>query len=866
MADIWAPMQYGWSHVYWLQIEGIPIAWSVASTNTVPPSWASTESPTLVVGNSARIGAVLDRDTGIGAGFPLTFTLLDSLNLAALMVRPTAQTYLTGDLTSATGTANVYDTTDFAATGTCYVGKETCTFSAKTPTTLTLSARGVAGYAYPHDQRSTATLVTDVPRYWRGRFVTLYATPVDPTGFVTGTALDDDALVIWRGYLDGEPSRDKDGFVFEALPIDRILARPLAARITGKVKDTDMRFEIQDTQCMIWLEFLDAAGAHVGASPYKITFDAMASAAPGDFVSITEFNTSAIAAFAAAITTFNVAAYVNSMDIIQAAFTPADPTFGAFNKGDWIPYLRLAANNTYATIKHHAKWCGNLAEVPNALTPNDVVAVPAYGIAINQPMGINVSYAWSPYSLTNGYLGSGGSGVKTTLPMCAVEFDEGDPGALPVTGQIEIGSDVWTYAGIEQTTDAATAVFKSLSTVTATANISAIVGADVAILIQDPGTLADTARRMIHSSGEPGLRGAHDTLLGRVGYGLPEAFVDDTTIGEVLGDGWLALIGLLVSPDDTGLDGTLSGLLALSGRALVVTDDGSTDATLTAVYTRGGVSGWAAQLTDAHVLSAPASKVKTANIEAVNTIAIDLEIGSSEIAHINEVDVSRVAFEGARKATFSIPTTDKKKMIPIASAWGRAVLASDQSAAVLTIDVVPWLGVRVGDSVDITLTNPEIWNFVDATVGYSGLARCIGREIQLGTSQQRLHILIYGMTIGTALCPSAPVSAFAGTAIAPTSIDVPTGFWLEFNRALVANGANLRLLKYDPGMGAEGITEGYTISAATIIAGVCRLTVASIIGAPTLSTSTSYLTFAESANSDVYEDSFSHADDGTSWS
>ena len=180
--------------------------------------------------------------------------------------------------------------------------------------------------------------------------------------------------------------------------------------------------------------------------------------------------------------------------------------------------------------------------------------------------------------------------------------------------------------------------------------------------------------------------------------------------------------------------------------------------------------------------------------------------------------------------------------------------------------MVPWLGVRIGDSVDCTLTNPEIWNFVDGAVGYSGRALCIGREIQLSTSQQRLHLVIYGMTIGSALCPSAPVSNFSPSAVAPTTIDVPTGFWLEFSRALVANGANLRLLKYDPGMGAEGITEGYTISAATIIAGVCRLTVASIIGTPTLSASTSYLTFAETATVGVYDGSFSHSDDGTSWS
>ena len=867
MADIWTPIKYGWSHVYWLTIEGIPYVFAQAETGKTLPAGYTSELPTLVVADSARVGAVVNRDTGIGAGFPLTFTALDSAELAGMMARPTASTFLIQDLTAGGATADVFSTADFAATGTIYAGKETMTYSAKAAQSFTLSARGVNGLAYPHSARSTGAVVSDAPRYWRGRFVTLYASPVDPTGYVTGTALDDDALVVWRGYLDSEPARsdDGDGFGFSALPIDRILARPLASRLSGKVQDTDVRFEIQDTQCVINIELLNGGGSSIDGSPWVIKFDAMASATAGDLVSITEFNASARAAFTAAIATYGIGAYITGLDIIQATYTPSDPSFGAYNKGDWLPIVRFAANSSTATIKHSAIWCGNVAEVPNALSPNGSVPISAPGLIANTGLLINLAYSWSPYSLTNGYFGSGG-GSKPQLPTVAIVLDQGDPGTLPDNGQVELGGNVYTYAGIGQTAAAATIVLKQLAPVTATSDLSSIIGAEAAILISDTGNLADTTLRMLHSSGQPNLRDAtYDTLLGRVGYGLPDSYTDDDEIAKVLGAGFLADIGLVVSPDAQSYTDTLGGLLALSQRAVVVTDDGASHALLSAVYTGAGAGGYAAQLTDAHVLSVPAARVTTQNVDNPNSIVITAELAKEDVAPSVTTDVSRVAFEGLHELKFSVPSAGSESLLMASAVWSLARVAGDQHAAVMSIDVVPWLGVRIGDAVDLNLTHPSLWSWASSAIGYTGRARCVGREIQLSTGAQRLRLLIYGQSIGTALCPAAPVIAFAGSPAAPTTIDVPPGFFVEFDRALKANAANLRLLVYDPGMGAEGIAKAYTISAAVITAGVCRLTVASIIGAPTLSASTSYLTWAESANDGAYEATFAHADDGAIW-
>jgi hypothetical protein len=222
--------------------------------------------------------------------------------------------------------------------------------------------------------------------------------------------------------------------------------------------------------------------------------------------------------------------------------------------------VRLAQNNSAQTLKHSAIWCGNVAEVPNALTPNGTVAIPPPGLVNNQPLNINIAYAWSPYSLTNGYFGTGsGGGSKPKIPSAAIVLDEGDPGTLPEKGQVEIGGNVFVYVGTGITAAAGSIVLKKLFPVGATIDLSTIVGAEASILISDSGNLADTTLRMIHSSGETNLRDAtYDKLLGRVGYGLPDAYADADAMQEVLAAGFLADIDLTVSPDAKGYAGCAS--------------------------------------------------------------------------------------------------------------------------------------------------------------------------------------------------------------------------------------------------------------------------------------------------------------------
>jgi len=861
MTDVWAPLQYGWGHLYWLTIEGVPVAFSQASSGKTAPPDHPTEDPTLVLADSARVGAVVDRDRGVAAGFPLTFRLLDSPTVAGYMVRPSASTYLTASLSSSGGTVTVESAADFDASGSIYIGKERIAYSAKGASSFTVAAsgRGKAGYAYPHSPDSAGAIVTDTPRYWSGRLVTLYASPMDPTGYVTGTNLDDDAVAVWRGYIAAEPLRasEGDGFVFEALPLDRMLARPLSGVLTGTITDLEPRFPLADRDCMISVEARNGAGAQL--FKYVIKFEALPSATVGDLVSITEWNASAVSEFATAITTYSAGSDLVGLDIVQATSPVLDGAAVAINKGDWVPILRFAANSNIRQIELGVSWAGSVANSANALNSGPIAV--SHGFAANEGSRIGVAYSWSPYQLT-----ANGGGSAPLKPQATIRFDQGYPGTLPDSGAVTIGDAAWTYAGTGQTADAGTIVLQNLAAQGHSTAPAELIGATAEVRLSTTGNLADTVRRILTSSGESGLRDAtYDTLPGQIGYGLPSALVDLDTIGDVLAEGWLSGISLDVMPSDESLADICGPLMALSQRALTVTDDADGIAKLSAIHTSSAAGGYAATVSDNSLITHPQSSVELERVQAPNVITVELKVGEQEHGRVVQTDAGRVAWQGAQTFDATIPSADREVLVPLVAAWGISRIAGDQHAAMMSADVVPWTGLRVGDAVDVSLTHPGLWDWSAGAVGYTGRGRVLGREVTLSTGVTRLHIVIDGQSVSTALCPAAPVSAFTGTAANPTTIDIPAGFYTEIQRALTAAGTDIRLLHYEPGEGSEGVSEAYTISAAQVTAGVCRLTVASVIGSPTLSTSTSYLTWPETANASAYQATFAHDGDGTRW-
>src|SRR3990172_9091140 len=220
-------------------------------------------------------------------------------------------------------------------------------------------------------------------------------------------------------------------------------------------------------------------------------------------------------------------------------------------------------------------------------------------------------------------------------------------------------------------------------------------------------------------------------------------------------------------------------------------------------------------------------------------------------------DNAAIEAVGRIEVTYKVPASHADKLKVAA---GKAVLAhfaNDQTLQAVAGDVV-WL----------ELTHPALWTWSTnpGQVGYSGPGRVTGRKMGLKSCAVTLAVLIDGATRVHALSPAAEVLAYGGLASAPTWIEVDLGYKPHFETAIAEAGAAIRVLHYQPGQ-AEGSGQQYSLSAATEVSGVCRLTVSAQVGVFSLDTAKrSTLTLPLTANVTTYQALFAHADDGTVWS
>ena len=857
MSDVWAPLRYGWSHTYWLTVEGIDTLWCErALSKTLPTGYAS-ESATLSIDGSARVGCMIERGAGIGAGFPLSFRLLDlragdsGASAADYMIRPTAQTYLTADETSTDATISIASTSGL--TSPVWIGRERVTYSGTgAGPTLTGCTRGTVGLpgasvAYPH---KAGTIVTSgAPRYWRGRHVALYAQASDPTGYAPGSTWLSTSVCIWRGVIDAEPQRssDGDGWDFQAMALDRLLARPLSGEWTGTVADTEPRFAVTADALRVDAYRYNQAAAltHV---PMVLTPFADAGYTYGTWISVSEANAAIKAAFDAAVTASGVG-WMGGVSFVQATSAYSGT---AIDKGDWVPVIELITDANTNTIVLDIDWFG---VVQRHLTFN----FGSGGKAVTEGYGIEIGYRLSPYSA--------GSVGETVPARVTVRIDAGDPGTLPASGQIVVGDDAYTYSSLVQTTDAALVQFAGLQPLGDTVPADVSIGATAKVVSAVDATLGAAALRLLHSSGESTLRGTYDSLPASMGYGLPTALVNDDAVLAALQSGWLGLLTLHVALSQDSLDDALSGVLRLSGRALCVVDGPDADAALTVIETAAVASGAAVALTDAHVITYPSRTASQMQIEAPASVLAKLTAGDVDCGTVRVVDVGRMASEGAQadEVTVPLPQRTDEAVLAIAG-WGTARIVGDSLASVVEVDVVPWLDVRPGDAVDVTLTMPELWDWAAGTVGYTGRARCIGREVTLDTGVQRLRLVIDGQGAkGSALCPSAAVSAVAGGATTPTSVDIALAY-VDIMTTALADTDPVRLLYYEPGGGAESTTYYLDVDGVTDTGSVCRLDVTAYnLPVGGVSTTQGWVSWPATATASTWQQQWMHDADGTRW-
>ncbi len=204
-----------------IAIEGIPYLLTDATPAQALAAWTGTDW-TQALSNiivDVQNESVIDPFTPFTSGGTCTISVLpDSVlgDILGVMVGRSnagAETLLTATMNRTTATATVMDTTDFAASGECYIGIECVGYTGKTSTTLTGLVRGkyapfAAGaltsrYAMDHrtglDPTGTALapVVSLYPRTWKGRQIGAWMHRVD------GGVLDvrSEAQLIYAGRI-----------------------------------------------------------------------------------------------------------------------------------------------------------------------------------------------------------------------------------------------------------------------------------------------------------------------------------------------------------------------------------------------------------------------------------------------------------------------------------------------------------------------------------------------------------------------------------------------------------------------------------------------------------------------------------------
>lgn len=859
--SVWSPLQYGWGVVYWATVEGIPVVWTERATTLALPA-GYVQDASLVIDRSAEVGGLVDRETGLGTGFSLSFNLLDSATARLWFRKWTRQAAITAPVAWNDATVPVDDTTGWAAAGTLWLGLERVEYAGTTAVSFTGCTRGTAGtLASEHRPDSIGGLATDLPRWWRGRQVRLYASPIAPSGTMTGTALLDEADEVWRGTVDQGPERVGNLWELQAQSLDRRMDLPLAAELTGKVVDSLTRFPVYPSQSFdLHIAGWNAAAAAVKQWEFVVEVYPFAAFAAGDLKSGSEQSTAIQEAFVAALAgckNFKTGAF-DATSYFTALAPNKAPT------GAWAWELVLAANAVPAGGRIATKLSFSGVETPATDTAVNVMGLaPVAGQHIPLRWGTNGDHLVAVFPP--------GQAPAATPVGVTVEFDAPPAATLPTSGRVRIG-------------DAFEAIYDSAVVSGSVAFLGGlwvppgspgkgyvpVAGASVSILFSAAGVAQDVMRRLLSSSGT-GQRGTYDSLGLGNGYGLDGTTGDLSAVEngsfDALSTGPMTVLPVsVVTPGATFAD-CFGGLLALSQRAVVTRSDdllGARRQRLQLVSTEPGGSSWSVLISDEHVLATSADPVKCVRkADVPNVIRVSAPMGSDAPDRYAVQDVPSVAYQGAVEVEYDLPLVGKLTAEQV-SQWALARFIPAQNEQVVELRLVPWLDVERGDLVRLELTHFAIWQWSTGTPGYSGQGRVLGVQRDLALGALVLSVLIDGTGSKASLCPSMEVSAWTGPDGAPATIDVPRRFYPHLWQCLQQGGiGQFGLTHLEAGLGNEAGGGRLVASNVTDTGAVARLSVLSSVGV-TLS-SASWLTLPVVAGGSTYQNAFAHVDDSTRW-
>lgn len=857
-AATWGALRYGYQPFYWFDIEGIPTLFSEYAGDAIAPAGytieggsstvASARNAGLIIDRSPRTGSVIDPKTHFPNALDTEVRLFDTAAVRALFSRPTLYTTLSADLTAAATTMSVGSTLGWSAVTKLHFGTSCAPWSGALLTQFQSLTRTTYGRARSY---KAGAVVTDKPYVWKGRRVRLMVALLDPTGrYVQGANILSSALVLFEGTIESRPTRDGSEWVLKCRDQARRLADPLGVAASGAAvwtleDDSLLAVDLTSTVAVKIAEVPGVTLAEVQVQPF------IGASSP---MRRSQMRTLIASALDTAMTDVRIGTP------IWKSVAATGPT-----KRRWqlqIPvtssaYLLTATCTvTGGGMQYLFKWGGTV--------PQGTLKA-----AVSSTTGIDVPL-WQDDTVNSASLG--------------VVLDNAAPTDLPSSGWVALegegASDYRRYTSLTVDSADARKVLLTLDPASApmNADIAAMATeaegtqADVSakFLWRDSGSVPDIMRRAIVSTGDA-VNGSYDTLPKGQGLGLPN--IDTTSFDRTFDEFYKDLTAAPAVDSGTTLQGVFSGLLRLSQRALTTRRAADGSAVNIAACSVGSADAGVpvATITDAMLVATQGKKpIRVTDIfagpQAIELKARTVTSRSSSDADATIIlrDQHLIDWTGEQWNLESFGL-DRSVLVEAAKAWATSWFRAGENRQVIEIDVDPTVDAQPGDVVAIALRDPHLWDYATGTPGLSGLGRVIGAQFSLQTFVQTLFVVVDGVLSPGPMAPSITISAVAGVATAPTTVDVPLK-WYDLLVRAKNGGSSFKLRAYLPGQDS-GRAEYTFTTIALPGGGVVRLTPTAFPASPTVALSTSYrFTWPDEANGTVTQNQHLNNTDRVQWS
>lgn len=731
-------LQRGYQLVRVLQVDGIPYLFAERQTltvlgvsPTVPTGY--TMSYALSLDDGAELSQDCDRKSGFAAASEVRYLLnrdvLEAEGVAeALFAVPTMRATLTTSVTSPATTTFVVDSTSgWPASGSAYIGRERFSYTGTTGTTYTGITRGVCGLAHYHTANTASAYaeVTDKPRYWRGRLVTVWCHLVSPEGRYLGTGwcdLGDYCWQEWRGEIAEVPQPTRNGFTLRVGSLVQKLAGKVGATIKGKVA-------------------FDSGGTP------------LIYATPSDSLRIVETGGG-----------LDVEGALSNIPGVMTLETWCAVVQNNLNAGAGSDEIRI--RQAGPGVRINVDFGGNAAYTATASAwfldgePRDGEG----GFPLTNPI---IPALWN--SSTDMRLPTGIWLVVELEP--SADFSDAAPsgsGLLLVRSGGEV--EVMRYDTTETGWNGRFTAFRIAERrVNETTGVNPYTdGAEVAIISAADGPVYFVAAGLWCSSGMSQARGTPDVLGFGFGMGVPYDWFDEITFSRWFFEYINGYVAEEVSVEDIA-----GGHFALARQCLVQTTDDTGEHLVRLVSTEVTDDPEAPSLTATDVLLDGSSDPE--QLEAPNHIIVDSSPPGAEGAKYIVRDASRSQAEGKVSWDMRAPGITLSRAV---ERGAMLILLSDGQQA-LKVRLPPWSTLQIGDAISDQRAHPAVYDY---TLGQWAPTAIAGRVVGLTISQwdetREATILLAGQYGNTVyLAPSSEVT----NAISTTVLRVSKGTVSRFH-------------------------------------------------------------------------------------